>query len=152
MYEHEEVWTRVMLKYISNLNSILFEYTIRHIEILNNSRHMTFDKTAFTSYSEQFNFCVEVGNGERTKIVCIGTVNLILAIYGRSKPFTIQNVLHVPDLGYQLLSVSQLNKSEIQTLFSSAGAQLIRDQELIAAGSLVVNLYKVNVTHGHNST
>ena len=109
---------------------------------------MTFDKSAFTSYSEQLNSCAEVGNGERTKIAGIGTVNLILGMNGRSKPCTIQNVLHVPDLGYQLLSLSQLNKSGIQTLFSSAGAQLIRYQELIAAGSLVSNLYKLDVTYG----
>ena len=116
------------------------------------SHHMTFDKSAFTSYSEQLNSCVEVGNGERTKIAGTGTVKLTLEMNGRSKPCTIQNVLHVPNLGYQLLSVSQLSKSGIQTLFSSSGAQLIRDQEIIAAGSLVGNLYKLDVTHSRYSS
>ena len=115
------------------------------------SHHMTFDKSAFSTYSEQLDSCVEVGNGERTKIAGTGSVKLNLGMNGRSKPCIIQNVLHVPNLGYQLLSVSQLSKSGIQTLFTSIGTQLIRNQEVIATGSLVGNLYKLDVSLGHCS-
>ncbi len=105
------------------------------------SQHMTHDKSLFVSYDKSSKSSVELGNGTTTKVAGEGRVKIHVLINGRSKPCIIENVLHVPDISYQLLSVSQWTKMNIETLFSSTGAKLVRYGNLVATGSLNGSLY-----------
>ncbi len=71
------------------------------------SSHMTFDRSAFASYTELTDKTVVVGTKQETKVAGRGYIDIKVSVDG--KPFNVRltNVLHVPGIGYQLLSVSK---------------------------------------------
>ena len=56
------------------------------------------------------------------------------------------NVLHVPDVGYQLLSVPTLDKSGLKTSFHSQSCWIEKDNQLVGTGTMTGNLYRLDVT------
>ena len=66
---------------------------------------MTCDKELFSSYSSGSNSSVELRNSNVAVVSGSGTVELTLLVEKKPTKCRIFNVLHVPELGYQLLSV-----------------------------------------------
>lgn len=110
------------------------------------SSHMTHDKTVFLSYAPapELDFVV-VGNGNKAEIVGVGSVKLDLMVGGALKACTLENVLHVPGLGYSLISVPSMDKRGLITTFRRKKC-FVRDKSnrLIATGSMIGNLYKLD--------
>ena len=61
------------------------------------------------------------------------------------------NVLHVPDLHYQLLSVSGTSKLGVNVRFDESSAQLVRnsDSSVVGTGTFRNGLYTLDCTKHH---
>ena len=72
------------------------------------SSHLTYDRSAFTSYTVIHPKVVDLGANSTAKIVGQGDVTLSIRVKGKLLKCIIKNVKHVPMLRYQLLSVSTM--------------------------------------------
>ena len=73
---------------------------------------------------------------------------------GTTKPCLVKNVLHVPDLRYQLLSVSAMSKLGVNVRFDESTAQLVRNSDgfVIGTGTFRNGLYTLDCTQPHPPT
>ncbi|CDF32368.1 unnamed protein product [Chondrus crispus] len=72
------------------------------------SAHITFDRSLFVTYEQMQSGSVEMGTKARANVAGRGEVEFMLNVNGSLHPCKLSNVLHVPDFGYSLLSVSQM--------------------------------------------
>ena len=72
------------------------------------------------------------------------------SVNGKKTKYELQNVLHVPDLGYQLLSVPTFDKSGLNTSFFKRKCWIRGDSGLLATATMRGNLYELDVVQ--NST
>ncbi len=110
------------------------------------SNHMTYDKTIFLSYSPGQHSSVELGNGKFAKVIGQGKIRIKIIVEGRRTTCEINNVLLVPELGYQLLSVPMFDRSGLKTSFHSGRCTIVRNSTTVATGTMVGNLYRLD-TH-----
>ena len=103
------------------------------------SNHMTSDKSMFFSYSPGHHSPVNPGNSKTVVAAGSGTINLSLLVNRQSVKCRLHKVLHVPDLGYQLLSVPTLDKSGFRISFYSQRCWIEKDNQLIGTGSRIGN-------------
>ncbi len=108
------------------------------------SNDMTYDKDLFSSYSSSSNSSVELGNNNVANICGSGTVEITLFVNQKPMKCRLANVLHVQDLGYQLLSVTTLDKSGLKISFSSGRCQIESYDLVLATGSMIGNLYRLD--------
>ena len=113
------------------------------------SNHMTFNKSLFSSYTSGHPSSVELGNSTSAKIVGIGTMVVSILVHGRKVRCILKNVLHVPELGYQLLSVPTFDKQGLTTSFHSGRCWISNKSKLLATATMKGNLYELDL---HNPT
>ena len=109
------------------------------------SNHMTYNKRLFSSYTSDHPSAVELGNGNKAEVRGKGTVEIYISVHGKRVKCVLQNVLHVPDLGYQLLSVPTFDKSGLNTAFHSLRCWITKDSNLLATGTMTKSLYELDV-------
>ena len=93
---------------------------------------------------------ISLGDGHIAKVIGKGAVLLKTAI-GQSKiqRYELKDVLFVPELSYNLLSVSEISKAgRIITFASSECVVPDSNQRIIATASLIGSLYQLNVIDG----
>lgn len=110
------------------------------------SNHMTYDKSIISSYSSGEYSPVELGNSKTAQVLGSGNVNLTLSVNGKSTNCILQNVLHVPDLGYQLISVLTMDRSGCKISFHSQRCWIMKNNELLATGTMQQNLYRLDTS------
>ncbi len=115
------------------------------------SNHMTYDKNLFSSYTSGSDSSVELGNNNVATVIGSGTVDITLLVENKHTKCRLSNVLHVPDLGYQLLSVTTLDKSGHRISFFSGQCQIEKNGKLLATGSMVGNLYRLDSVSNDNT-
>lgn len=116
------------------------------------SNHLTHDKSNFQSYSDIAHgsrTSVEVGNGDKALVMGKGTVHLSILVNSASKACELYNVLYAPDLDYNLVSISSLDKKGFTTTFSNARCRIEHDGRILATGSMFNNLYKLDMDPCH---
>jgi len=111
------------------------------------SNHMTYNKSLFTSLSHTPKSFVELGNGSKAAIVGSGTISLTIQVSGRDVQIKLENVLLVPELGFQLLSVPTLSKRGFSTIFQNGRCFVMKRDTTIASGTLHGTLYKLDVPY-----
>ena len=97
------------------------------------SRHMTGNKSLFSTYQKCDGGNVTFGSKAKSKIIGKGTIS--------HDSLTIDDVAHVDNLGFNLLSISQLCRNKYNVLFSENGSKILRDGITIAKGVLKNNVY-----------
>lgn len=113
------------------------------------SNHMTHDKNLFSSYSavEETQF-VELGNNDKARIVGKGTVRIQIKVNGVSRTCVLMEAMHVPELGFNLVSVPALDKKKLSTTFEGQRCFIKSKSTLLATGTMLGNLYLLDVeTH-----
>jgi hypothetical protein len=83
---------------------------------------MTFDEGHFIDF-KRHGGTVTVANGKTLRVQGGGTIEVPI----QGKMTQITGVIYVPDLGYNLLSVSQLGERGIKYNFDSSSATLLRN-------------------------
>ncbi len=110
------------------------------------SNHMTYNKSLFSSYSPAHHSSVELGNNKTTTVSGKGTIDINIFVNGKQVKCKLDNVLHVPELGYQLLSVPTFDKSGLNTSFHSRRCWIQKDNTLLATATMRGNLYELDTT------
>ena len=100
------------------------------------SRHMTPDESLFST-SRPINTTVTVANGEVLRACSIGEVKVPLG--GRT--VKMKEVLHVPGLDANLLSISALNRRGFSVFFGKKTVEIRSGDTLIATGVLQGRMY-----------
>jgi len=108
------------------------------------SNHMTFNKSLFSSYSPGHHSSVELGNSNKAEVAGTGSIELELSVNGSNAKCKLKDVLHVPDLGYQLLSVPTFDRSGLTTSFGSGRCRIQKDSSLLATGTMKGSLYRLD--------
>ena len=113
--------------------------------------HMCNDVDAFTEYVRlKQPQEISLGNGHLVKATGKGTVLLKIAIgQNQIQRCELKDVLFVPELSYNLLSVSKIAKAGKIIKFASSECVLLDgNQRIIATASLIGSLYQLNVVDG----
>jgi hypothetical protein len=88
---------------------------------------MTFDEGHFIDF-KRHGGTVTVANGKTLQVRGGGIIEVPI----QGKMTQITRVIYVPDLGYNLLSVSQLGERDIKCNFDSSSATLLRNGKIVA--------------------
>jgi hypothetical protein len=91
------------------------------------TKHMTFDEGHFIDF-KRHGGTVTVANGKTLQVRGGGTIEVPI----QGKMTQITGVIYVPDLGYNLLSVSQLGERGMKCNFDSSSATLLRNGKVVA--------------------
>jgi hypothetical protein len=87
---------------------------------------MTFDEGHFIDF-KRHGGTVTVANGKTLQVRGGGTIEVPI----QGKMTQITRVIYVPDLGYNLLSVSQLGGRDIKCNFDNSSATLLRNGKVV---------------------
>jgi Reverse transcriptase (RNA-dependent DNA polymerase)/Integrase core domain/GAG-pre-integrase domain len=114
------------------------------------SRHMTFDREAFTEYRLlEEPIQVQTASGASIQGIATGNATLKIALNGAIRTVQLTNTLHVPELAGSLVSVSQLQDRGItvRTTPGTKGQCLLELQgTIIGAADRIGRAYALNNT------
>lgn len=83
--------------------------------------------------------------GERMSATHKGTIHLTMLVEGSEINLTLKNVLCVPDLHTNLLSVRKFDLAGCEALFGNRQVRISMNGELVAAGTLLTKLYFIQM-------
>ena len=108
--------------------------------------HMCNDESLFSKIKHLLNpQAVQVGDGHSVEAKSEGTVELKITLSSGVSCCKLSNVLYVPDLSYNLLSVSKAAKSGKVIEFHADGCNIInKNSKIIAAATKIGDLYFLN--------
>lgn len=91
---------------------------------------------------------IKVANDKKLVVKACGKVNLnVVNMQGQLETIKVQNVLYVPELATNLLSVSQIINSGCQVQFDKQGCKILnKTNKQVAAAKMINNMYRL-VTH-----
>ena len=117
--------------------------------------HMCNDRRQFVKM-QKLEKRLEVALGDGHELEAIGRGVVVLEtklLSGRVKKCTLNDVLYVPKLAYNMLSVSKVTEANKTTRFGVANCQLLDgNRKLIAVGAKVGDLYYLNCHNGLQQT
>ncbi len=119
--------------------------TVWHIDSGATS-HMTFDRSAFVTYSPITPFRVQMGDRSSSLAVARGDVHLCIKSNGKTSICELRDVLHVPSFVYSRISVTSLAKRGLVVQFHSDFAKILRGGNLVASGTRVGGLYTLDLS------
>lgn len=105
------------------------------------------DRKAFVNYANRTTG-IEVANGDSIYGTGVGAVKAT----HQGSPLTFCNVLHVPSLKTDLVSMTELAKKGCSIVFQEGGNfEVVQDQDVILSGALVNGLMELNIDLGESS-
>ena len=109
------------------------------------TRNMCNNKDYFDKLVELNNpIRIKLGDGREVCAVAIGTVTLEVNLPDRRvESFLLRNVLYVPSLAYNLISVAQLDKEGKHTVFSNNSCRICCSDKVIAVATKLGELYSL---------
>ena len=95
--------------------------------------HMCYHRDSFIDYEDlQRPEKVTLGDGRNLEAVGRGTVSLVLKSLGsEAKPWKLYDTLHVPDLSFNLVSVSKVTEAGLVVKFLGKECQFINSQKQV---------------------
>lgn len=114
------------------------------------TEHMSFQRKWFTNFVEFPSNTYSVRVGEGTRVDAKGRDDIQVISSGTDinhQVYTIKDVLYVPKIEKNLVSVSQTTKKGIKVLFEENGDQVVfqKDNKLMITGTRFKKLYKLNI-------
>lgn len=86
----------------------------------------------------------------RRSILSSSTISIV--VNDNRVKCTLENELYVLNLGYQLLSVPTMDKAGYKTEFSTQTCSILHEDKVLATGSLVNNLYRLDTVKASSET
>ncbi len=102
---------------------------------------MTFDLSAFSSYTHVLGQTVQMGTKATAHVAGKGDVVINIMTNGSPSTLKLTNILHVPSFKFQLLSVSQMYSRGIIVEVKDGQCKIKSDNIIIASGSSRGSLY-----------
>jgi hypothetical protein len=120
------------------------------------TNHMSYDKSKLFDYTETSNFQIKVANGEKLQVQGEGKTEINI---GENAKLSLDNVLHVPGLSMNLISVSKLTERNYAVNFDKEGCVIARNNQKVAVCHKVDGIYQltekvncfVNLTYSNNT-
>ena len=97
------------------------------------TRHICGNKSAFTSYTTLKEEDEQIFMGDSRSNPMIGKGKVLLKLTSR-KVLALSDVLHVPDIHWNLVSISLLRKAEVRILFDSDKIVLTKNDAFVGKG------------------
>ena len=121
------------------------------------TNHLCCDIKQFSSLSElEEDEKIKVGNGKYVTASKEGTVELLIRTASKVRKFMLTNVLFVPDLKFNLFSVSKAAEAGIRTEFDIQGCKFVekKSNKIVGSAKKTGNLYYLNSAsnEGRNNT
>lgn len=110
------------------------------------TRHLSMRSDWMADKNMQVKSSIRAANNETMEVECSGNVDFTVSLNGKCSTVNIQNVLCIPKLTANLLSVSELTAKAKTVIFTSKGCE-IRDTstgKLLATATEVNGLYKLD--------
>lgn len=114
------------------------------------SRHSFADRSVFTTYEKTHSRPIKGIGGSQVQPLGCGTISLDCSVQGKCVTITLPNVLHVPDMGVNLLSVGKLLDADIDVAFQKTGCTLTKD-DLKLTGTRNRDLFFLDLWQSRNS-
>ena len=111
--------------------------------------HMTIRKDFFVDLNPSQIKEIYVANREKLEVEAMGNIDIQLQTLGKVIDITIYDVLYVPDLIVNLLSVSRITRKGYSVKFLADKCIIQRDDEIIATVNLVENMFKLDGNTGY---
>ena len=112
--------------------------------------HMTNNREFFTEFDESRKDKITVANGQQVTSVGVGNGYLHCNVSDTVNKIPVKNVLFVPSLESNLLSVKQLTKQGNMVTFNGDNCVITKANVTLATGKIDNNLYKLNCDHKAN--
>ena len=110
------------------------------------TQHMTFEKNRLTDYIEFKQPCkVNLGDNRTILAYGKGTFSLVADLNGQSQNIGLREVLFLPELEKNLLSVRAMVKLGASVTFEGDMCKITRNSKLLAAGETCGKLYVLKV-------
>ena len=111
------------------------------------TQHMTYERNQLTEYVE-FNKPCMVNLGDNRSILAYGkgTYHIIADLGDSHQPIGLRDVLYLPDLDKNLLSVRAMVKLGATVQFKSEICEITRNGKLLARGKIERKLYFLQIT------
>ena len=107
--------------------------------------HMTFDSSVFVTYKPVSFKTVTVGNSQCLRVMGMGDVVVRINVDGTVRKCKLTDVLHVPELGFSLLSVAKMEQKGLDVHFKKGRCNIMSYNKLFATGTRTKNLYVLDV-------
>lgn len=111
------------------------------------SHHMARDRCIFVTYAETAVWTVTVGNQQHLQAVGIGDVEFDVDVDGKPCHHILKNVLHVPSLAGNFISVVKAARNRIKAVFEEDRVDLVLDSKTIMKAPYLGLLPKVRVRY-----
>ena len=109
------------------------------------TRHICGNKSALTSYSTVKEGEEQVFMGDSRSSLVIGKGKVLLKLTS-GKVLTLNDVLHVLDIHWNLVSVSLLGKAGVKIMYESDKIMLTKNDALVGKGYCNQGLFMLNVS------
>ena len=114
------------------------------------TKHMTPHRAAFDTFEVIPSRNVHSGDDSVVDVIEVDSIAVQVLVRGRSKKIRIKDVLHVPKLHANLLSVSKLVSSGMKMQFNVDGCTLrAPNEDVLSVAPREDNLYQVTFTNVH---
>lgn len=114
--------------------------------------HMTSSDSFLINKSEPKVSEVAVANNKKLKIKAFGDIKHNIMCNNEQKQIIFKDVQHVPGLSVNLISVSQMVNRGCEVFFYKNGCKIFKNDKLIASGTLINNMFKLNINSNINSS
>lgn len=114
------------------------------------SRHSFADRSVFITYENTHSRPIKDIGGSQVQFLGCGTISLNCSVQGRCVIISLPNILHVPDMGINLLSVGKLFDADIKVAFHKTGCTLTKD-DLELTGTRNRDLFFLDLWQSRNN-
>lgn len=133
----------------SNLHTKLFsacETEIRNAWYIDSgaTSHMCSNKDFFVNLDEQYSGQIQLADGQKLKISGIGLCHLKCLLDNQQRKIGVTDVLYVPQLKGNLISVRKLTSKGFKVIFQNESCKIMKGSQLLADGKLQNGLYELN--------
>ena len=106
--------------------------------------HMCSNREFFIDLDEQRKGQIMLADGQKLTILGIGNGYLNCMLNNQCKQIKVTDVLYVPQLKGNLISVRKLTDKELTVVFENEECQIMKDNKLLACATLHNGLYELN--------
>lgn len=107
--------------------------------------HMTFDRSAFVDYRTMM-LNVRMRCKAKATTAGVGDIIVKVSINGALSNITLVNMLHIPTLGCQLISVSKITKRGGRVSFADNSCDIKVGNPTIRTASLIIDLFHLGLS------
>ena len=114
------------------------------------TQHMTFERARLSNYKEFKKPCV-VNLGDSRSILAYGkgTYHVTAAVGDHTQNISLQEVLYLPELDKNLLSVNAMVRRGATVTFKDDKCEISRDSKILAMGEIQGKLYTLKIVKEH---